>query len=451
TERGLACFTSHLTFISQLPASGENVLVCEVKWRHVSLRGDLHLEIQYAPRLLLISGEDRSSDSVREGSGAALRCSVRSLPASNLTWIRNGAILNSSKHSNELWLLLPALTYQHAGEYRCNASNKHGTATTTTNITLEYSPKEVAVKVSGWRHGIREGDNITLSCFCRSNPPPTNYSWFRVGVDNGTEFVTSSVSLPLGTVTRGQDNVGYYCRAENALGANHSALWQINVEYGAEVMAQSKCTGTAEVECVCVVTGNPAAKISWVLEDRVIGEDHAGSGVKVATEVRGHEARSILTVKRSHEEFKAACVGSNRHGDTRLNFRLYDKGWMELLWIGLIGGLCGAFVAAAITGTTCWLVGARRKVTTQVTLSPQERPPSDRDSSQTQVIQDTVSESHTYQHLPATSRNTEQVPSENILYCNINYSKLPVSDGTVWSSETTDYAIIQLSPHQPPA
>ncbi|XP_038670284.1 myelin-associated glycoprotein-like [Scyliorhinus canicula] len=387
TERRNAtwAFTIGLTFTPTIRHQDKQI-GCQVKLSRASSKVAIRLQIEHPPRRPLILREDRGLESGHEGSRAALLCSVNSQPAANLTWIQNGERLNSSVNSNQLWLLLPHLTYRQEGEYRCTAWNKHGTKTASEKITIQYSPKETSVRVSGTRHEIREGDNVTLTCFSKSNPPVINYSWFRVDV-NRTDFVASGKSLNLGVVSRDDNESWHYCRAENELGPSNSSLWHFNVEYGAEVVPQSNCTQGVDVECVCVVTGNPPANITWELEHKILRGNYTESGVKVSSEVRQHEARSTLTVKQRYREFNAVCVGSNRHGEKRLKLHLCPTGELKPLWFGVFGRICGAFIAAAITASVCWLLTGRAK---KVTQPHQRQVPPDRDASGSEVGQDTV-------------------------------------------------------------
>ncbi|XP_041037116.1 myelin-associated glycoprotein-like [Carcharodon carcharias] len=426
--------TRVLTFTPALGHQGK-VLRCRAEFLSDGTQQSVRLEIQYPPRAPLISRGVNSWLTAREGRSAALRCSVESRPASNLTWVRNGETLNSSVHTNTLWLQLSDLTYRHQGEFRCVARNKHGTNSTSQIISIEHSPKETEVRVVGGQLAIREGDNVTLSCFSKSNPPVANYSWFRLGSNNWTEVITNSPSVNLGPVTRDNDT-WFYCRAENALGSSDSSPLFISAEYAAVAERHSGCAGGAEVECVCVVGGNPPANITWELEGGVVGGSRTGSGVRVSAEVSGHAARSTLTVKRGPGEFNAVCVGSNRHGETRLKFHLCAKGVLEPLWIGLIGGLTGAVIAAALTASMCSLINATRK---NMTGSHQGHVPTDRCPPGSQISGGVASDAHIYQCPQECSGNAGQA----LLYCSIDYSKLPVSEGAVRRSETTEYAIIK--------
>ncbi|XP_078391566.1 myelin-associated glycoprotein-like [Cetorhinus maximus] len=449
TERRNASWvvTSVLTFT---PALGhqDRGLRCRADLLSDGTHGSIRLDIQYPPRAPLISRGVKGWVSTWEGRSASLRCSVESRPASNLTWLRNGEALNSSVHTNKLWLRLSDLTYRQEGEYQCVARNRHGTNSTSHNISIEYSPKETAVRVVGGRPAIREGDNVTLTCFSKSNPPVANYSWFRLGNSNWTELTPSGQSVNLGLVTRDND-AWFYCRAESALGSSDSSPLFISAEYAAEAVPNPGCSRGAQTECVCVVAGNPPVTIAWELDGGVVGGNRTGSpGVRASAEVSGHQARSTLTVTRGPGEFNAVCIGSNRHGETRLEFHLCAKDVLEPLWIGLIGALAGAVIAAALTASMCGLINATRKNamgSDQRHVPTDRRLPADRRLSGSQISGGVAPDSHIYQCPQERSGNAGQALSENLLYCNIDYSKLPMSEGAVRRSETTEYAIIKHS------
>ncbi|XP_078092342.1 myelin-associated glycoprotein-like isoform X1 [Mustelus asterias] len=437
--------------------------------------------LEYAPRNLSIVGLDNStvnsSIETVKGNSLSLSCSVESRPSSNLTWRLGGNVRNRSVASNSLWLHLDSISYRDDGIHECVAENPHGKTRQSVKVSLTYSPKEVAVKVSGWRHGIREGDNITLSCFCRSNPPPTNYSWFRVGVDNGTEFVTSSVSLPLGTVTRGQDDVGYYCRAENALGANHSALWQINVEYMPVFSEESQCFREPErVTCVCVATANPSGNLTWHLP-RTNLSGNESDGRFVSRRVRdGHLVTGslILLGPQGEEEVTATCSVRNPHGEAMFKVYLWVKGMdsqLEQLVLGVLAGALGMLLLSLLLCQIFICCRRREKRTpidaTEMQMLTGQRTPvrtlslvEAEGEVEVEVEADAVEVDPQTEELDLQTEEPQQTTSLRVLgngeasqeageeelelhYACIDFSKANCSDGIVGNRDSTQYAQIK--------
>ncbi|XP_078092343.1 myelin-associated glycoprotein-like isoform X2 [Mustelus asterias] len=476
---------SSTTSLSFLPTAGDHntTVSCHAHYPVSNAQSSqtFLLDVQYAPRNLSIVGLDNStvnsSIETVKGNSLSLSCSVESRPSSNLTWRLGGNVRNRSVASNSLWLHLDSISYRDDGIHECVAENPHGKTRQSVKVSLTYSPKEVAVKVSGWRHGIREGDNITLSCFCRSNPPPTNYSWFRVGVDNGTEFVTSSVSLPLGTVTRGQDDVGYYCRAENALGANHSALWQINVEYMPVFSEESQCFREPErVTCVCVATANPSGNLTWHLP-RTNLSGNESDGRFVSRRVRdGHLVTGslILLGPQGEEEVTATCSVRNPHGEAMFKVYLWVKGMdsqLEQLVLGVLAGALGMLLLSLLLCQIFICCRRREKRTpidaTEMQMLTGQRTPvrtlslvEAEGEVEVEVEADAVEVDPQTEELDLQTEEPQQTTSLRVLgngeasqeageeelelhYACIDFSKANCSDGIVGNRDSTQYAQIK--------
>ncbi|XP_032872026.1 sialic acid-binding Ig-like lectin 12 [Amblyraja radiata] len=153
---------------TSLKHHGQN-LTCRVRYPTVSSEQILTLNVQYAPQNLSITSPDNVNNSwvsVKEGNSAAILCSVHSFPTSNLTWRHLGAMLNTTRSSNELWMEFPQLTRQDTGVYQCVAENEHGTAERDVTVTVEYAPE------ISWDSGCTHTpESVTCVCAARCNPP----------------------------------------------------------------------------------------------------------------------------------------------------------------------------------------------------------------------------------------------------------------------------------------
>ena len=86
------------------------------------------------------------------------------------------------------------------------------------------SPKETIV-ITDPAGPVLEGSSVSLLCNSRSNPPVTNYTWYRDGeVDQETGPVLSIDGVDL------SHSGDYQCAAKNDLGEEMSAKLQLDVQ-----------------------------------------------------------------------------------------------------------------------------------------------------------------------------------------------------------------------------
>ncbi|XP_038670753.1 myelin-associated glycoprotein-like [Scyliorhinus canicula] len=315
------------------------------------------IQIEYAPRNLSIVVPDNgtiiSTIWTDEGSALSLLCSVESIPPSNLTWRVNGSPRNFSTGRNGLWLHFEKVTYLEDGGHECVAMNTHGKAQGSVNVRLRYSPKEISVRVNGTQQGIREGDNVTLTCFCKSNPPVTNYSWFHLhGKSMG--FVGSSKTLNLGVVSRDNDESWYYCRAENKLGSSNSSLWDLSVEYMPEFTQESGCfRDKQKVTCTCVANSNPPGNLTWHLPHANYNSNIT-HGIWESWQFRDGDqviGSLIMTGPQDEEEVMASCSVRNLHGEAMFKVYLWVQGdglRRDQIILGAVAGALGMLILSLL-------------------------------------------------------------------------------------------------------
>ncbi|XP_067831462.1 myelin-associated glycoprotein-like isoform X2 [Heptranchias perlo] len=436
-------FSTILTFVPSFSHQNK-VIRCKVKNSGVLSYENITLNIKHSPKetAVRVVGADQG---IKEGDNVTLSCFSKSNPpATNYSWFRIDGSNRTELNTRTASINLGLVTRELDAWFYCTAGNTLGSSNSIPFfVSVEYPPKETAVRVVGAEHGIKEGDNVTLSCFSKSNPPATNYSWFRIDGSNRTELNTRTASINLGLVTRELD-AWFYCTAGNTLGSSNSTLFFVSVEYRPKVLLHSNCTRAAAVTCVCSVRANPPARTWWLLDQRSIHGNYTGKEFKVSSEVRGQEARSTLTVKRSDGNFNALCVGSNRQGKDTLKFYLFSKDVGDPLWMMIKEGLYGGLVTAGIMCSLCLLmVILQKRRVRECNRAPMDTA---RHDPVPQIVQDTAADAWVYENPQESSGqgNGWQDEPETQLYANLDCSKPPVSDGF----ENTDYAPLQLSPRE---
>uniref|UniRef100_UPI00398E8171 Schwann cell myelin protein-like isoform X2 n=1 Tax=Pristiophorus japonicus TaxID=55135 RepID=UPI00398E8171 len=315
--------------INGMRDTDSGLYTCTAENPYGTTNRSLYITMEYAPRNLTISLPDGTPVNVslatEEGLAFSLLCVADSDPPSNLTWLVDGRVRNSSAGSEELWLVVTNVTYQDDGEHRCLAVNSHGTLQVSVTVDLKYSPRETVVRFSG--DAIKEGDEVTLTCGSKSNPPATNYSWFRADGSQRFVLVANSDSIGLGRVTR-DNQTSFFCTAENTIGSSNSSLFHLSVEYKPEISPESDCARRTEgVTCVCTAIANPPGDLTWHQPFSNVSGNQTGSRFVAWQVTHGQLVTGSLTLMtgEAEEETRVACSVRNQHGEAWFNVYLANS------------------------------------------------------------------------------------------------------------------------------
>ncbi|XP_072409736.1 sialoadhesin-like isoform X3 [Chiloscyllium punctatum] len=393
---------------------------CVAENGHGAVEGSLTVTVQYPSRNLTITSLTVIKDSsinIIEGSSAVIICSVESFPASNLTWRYLNVAMNRTSSNNELWLEIPYVTSKETGDYQCVAENDHGAVEGYITIIVQYPPRETTVSISGASAGIREGHNVTLICSSQSVPPILHYTWFRM-------------------------------------------------EDGPEISWESECAQRAEgITCACVANSNPPGDLTWHLPHANLSGNQTHGGF-VSQQLRvGHLVMGSLILKGDRDEQKvmASCSIRNPHGAATHNMYLWVRDRGSSKWtVGLV--VIGIMLTVFLAGILIMLSVKKRKTATEETasktsdivLTDRRVSVKHQGSPDMKVTdpQDTIREGETPSpqdvfDSPVGGDAGHENPNrtEDLLYANINFSKLPKGDGTVHRGEDTEYAKIRFQPN----
>ncbi|XP_013360614.1 PREDICTED: intercellular adhesion molecule 5 [Chinchilla lanigera] len=256
---------------------------------------EVTLTVEYAPALDNVDCPDRMT--WVEGTEASLSCAAHGVPAPNVSCVRSG------QADAVEGLLLVAR--EHAGTYRCEATNTRGSAAKTVAITVEYGPSfEEPGCPSNWTWV--EGSGSLFSCEVDGKPQP---SVECAGSEDANEGVVlplvSSKPSPRGPPPPSDLPPGVYlCNATNPHGSSVKTV-VVSAESPPH-MDESTCPGhqtwlegARAAALACSARGRPSPRVLCLRQgaprperSRVSRED-AGIYRCEATNAHGSDSRTV--------------------------------------------------------------------------------------------------------------------------------------------------------------
>ncbi|XP_019745991.1 sialoadhesin-like [Hippocampus comes] len=223
----------------------------------------LCIQVMYRPTNLLLS----VPDTVTEGDLVSVRCSVESLPLSNMTLTKTSVDRSSVRSvTNQLDMRVQynlltfgfVATWDDAGVYTCTAANSEGSASAQKTLEVTYASRNVLVKADP-SLVVAKSTSLTLRCVADWNPPIRSVTWWKAGqiVNQGPTLTLSSVALA--------DAGVYACTAGNELGSARSAPVEVTVHDGPSepvLCMTTKVTEGERVNMLCSVESDPLSTLT---------------------------------------------------------------------------------------------------------------------------------------------------------------------------------------------
>ncbi|GCB65320.1 hypothetical protein scyTo_0004763 [Scyliorhinus torazame] len=325
TQHGVTLtYTSVLTLTASLKHHGQT-LTCRVRYPSVSSERTLILTVQYAPQDLSMTSLDMINASlinIIEGNSTVIICSVKSFPASNLTWRHLNVPMNRTSSNNELWLVIPHVTSRDTGDYECVAENEHGAVEGSITITVEHAPRNLSMTSldminASWIN-IIEGNSTVIICSVESFPV-SNLTWRHLNVTMNRTRSNNELWLVIPHVTS-RDTGDYECVAENEHGAVEGSI-----------------TITVEL-IICCVESFPASNLTW-----------RHLNVSMNRTCSSNELWLVIPHVTSRDTGDYVCVAENEHGavegsitiiveHTPQNLSMTSIDMINASWINIIEG-----------------------------------------------------------------------------------------------------------------
>ncbi|XP_060754294.1 titin-like [Neoarius graeffei] len=202
------------------------------------------LNVLYPPKSVSVSISP--SGEMVEGSSVTLTCSSdANSPVETYSWYKG----RSYRGRGETYTI-DRISSEDSGEYKCSATNKHGTwYSPAVSLNVLYPPKNVSVSISPSGEMV-EGSSVTLTCSSDANPPVETYSWYKVN-ESSPVGSGQSYSFTLSFSSSGW----FYCVAQNKYGNQRAAAVPLTVNGSRSVVLYVVLGVTVGFGCLCAIIG----------------------------------------------------------------------------------------------------------------------------------------------------------------------------------------------------
>ncbi|XP_022793689.1 hemicentin-2-like [Stylophora pistillata] len=142
---------------------------------------------------------------ITEGNDVTLICHASGDPPLEVFWIKP-----DGQRAAKNVLMLPNITRNETGEYRCEATNDCGTVSWTASVDVQYGPK-FPIESSNCKEYVKKDDHFIMECPVEGNPQP-NITW-----SEGGRILSHNKSK----ITLKSQHIGehiYTCTAYNGIG-----------------------------------------------------------------------------------------------------------------------------------------------------------------------------------------------------------------------------------------
>ncbi|XP_069833257.1 sialoadhesin-like [Dendropsophus ebraccatus] len=303
-------FTRNLTTSFSWTDDQKNIY-CAVSTGNKKARKEITLNVVHPPKGVKTLLQP-SSGNIKEGDSVTLTCNVNSSNPSvtNYTWYKGGLQV-----STERVIIFHRVSRSDSGEYRCQAQNSLGRASSDNTVRLVVFSARIIVSPS---QDIGEGEAVTMTCEVPgARPDEVHYSWSKNNIWIKESSVTS-LSFPRVTIN---DAGYYYCRVQNDKGSDDSPPVILNVKYPPRVPSLSSFLETQQGNLAiihCTVESNPFSELTVYKDGQLIGNSssHGTLSERVQVTSTGNSLRMRIQDVTLSDEGLYSCNARNEIGNS---------------------------------------------------------------------------------------------------------------------------------------
>nr|XP_046206515.1 hemicentin-1-like [Oncorhynchus gorbuscha] len=278
------------------------------------------LTVQVPPRM--VAGREEEV-SVIQGHMVSLLCDVQAYPPPEITWTRDGQILQFSMGIHILpggqMLQLPRARLEDAGQYVCTATNSAGQDQKSILLSVYVLPT-LRPRLDSESEFVtpQMGSSVTLRCEARGIPVP-EVTWYRNGLQlaAGNGLKVDQQTLEIMEVQMADGGI-YTCKVSNVAGqVDRTFRLTVHVPPVLDGPLHESLTQNlgSHVTLLCEATGVPVPSITWLKDGTPIE-----SSLQWQWSVRGNRLElGPLTISHAGTY---TCVAKNREGQTQKDYTL---------------------------------------------------------------------------------------------------------------------------------
>uniref|UniRef100_A0A8C4YSS1 Hemicentin-2 n=1 Tax=Gopherus evgoodei TaxID=1825980 RepID=A0A8C4YSS1_9SAUR len=243
--------------IPVVSGSDEGFYECTAVSKVGAARARSYLSVTEPPPYLVSPG----NITALPGEGVIMSCPVSGDVAYNLTWSRDGKVLQPDEGwvrvLRNLSLEIVSVQLDDGGRYECTASNGHGTATASIWLFVQEAPRG---RVATSLQSFTRGGEVRLNCTTLGHPAP-RISWKRWDHAQGTLIIKEAVP---------EDAGNYSCFAASRIGWDEQTviLQYTGTSSCSFPVVQALLGEDAMLECH--ISGVPPPQIIWYKDSSLL-------------------------------------------------------------------------------------------------------------------------------------------------------------------------------------
>ncbi|XP_027701936.1 sialoadhesin [Vombatus ursinus] len=302
------------------------MLTCQFSAAGKKSHGQIHLQVQYAPRGVEVSLRP-SQQNIHLGDSFALTCHINgSHPEPTaFRWFKDGVLYNA----NQKVLQVSKATWEDHGSYSCEADNAVGTGAAGP-ITVPIFDPLIRVQPPGI---IREGQAVTLACALPGGEQQNiSYSWFK---NNAWIEGLAAQALVYARVSSAHTGF-YFCQVQNSKGVQASPPVSLVVTYPPRVPVLTSFLETQRGQRAiihCSVDSEPQANLTLRHGDQLLASSNSQDAPSQRFSVSSGHNSLRLTIQglEADDGGDYQCEATNALGKATSNHDLKAN----TAWVGI--------------------------------------------------------------------------------------------------------------------